>query len=183
MESPFVTVIKKANGEWVITDAGNGREYVGVLAQNKIRIYQREEQKQDEPVKASVRGGLPVICASRSHTMVIDGYRNTEHPFFYVNHGHGGPWNGWYDLFLGSDIENIWPYCSPENYIYVDVNWGGTEDGDIQTPYNTLSEGLSAVPTNGHLWIKTGTYYEGPVTFNTAMTIRSYEGTAVIGTP
>ena len=183
--SQNVTVIKKGNGQYAITDAGNGREYVGapVPAENKISIHRREEQKQDEPTKVSIRGGLPVICASTSHTMVIDGYRDTEYPFFHVNHGHGGPWNDWYDLFLGSDIENIWPYCSPENYIYVDPNWAGNENGHLIAPYNTFSEGLSAVPTDGHLWIKAGTYSGAPITLDKAMTVRSYEGMAIIGIP
>lgn len=180
--SQNITVTVKANNEWVIQDIDNGREYVVAFNQgeNKMPVYSLDESKQDEPAKASIRGGLPVICGSRSHTMVIDGYRDTQWPFFYVNHGHGGADNAWWDLFFGSDIENSWPYCSPENYIYVDANWAGTENGNIQTPFNTFGEGESAVPTQGHLWLKVGTYSVAPVTIDKAMTIRSYEGTATL---
>lgn len=180
--SQNVTVTVKANNEWVIHDIGNGQEYVVVFnpGESMMPVYSLDESKQDEPSKASIRGGLPVICGSRSHAMVIDGYRDTQWPFFHVNHGHGGPGNAWYELFFGSDVEHSWPYCSPENYIYVNANWTGTENGNIQTPFNTFAEGESAVPTRGHLWLKAGTYSVAPITINKAMTIRSYEGTATL---
>jgi subtilisin family serine protease len=68
--------------------------------------------------------------------------------------------------------------------IYVDAGWTGPENGNIENPYNTLSEGVSAVPVGGFLWIKAGTYTgpdNVPITFDKAMTVRSYEGTATIG--
>lgn len=68
--------------------------------------------------------------------------------------------------------------------IYVDVSWTGYEDGTVQFPYNTVSEGVSAVRIGGQLWIKGGTYTgtgNVPITISKAMTIRSYEGTAILG--
>jgi photosystem II stability/assembly factor-like uncharacterized protein len=68
--------------------------------------------------------------------------------------------------------------------IYVDASWTGYEDGTVQFPYNTVSEGVSAVRIGGQLWLKAGTYIgtgNVPITISKAMAIRSYEGTAVIG--
>jgi hypothetical protein len=107
-------------------------------------------------------------------------------PFWHVNGGNSSPGSPdafWYNTLLDADIYNSWPYCSPENYIYVDAYWGGTEKRQIQKPYNTFSEGLSAVPTDGFLWLKAGSYATGPLTLDRDMTIRSYEGTATIGMP
>ena len=107
-------------------------------------------------------------------------------PFWHVNGGNSSPGDPdafWWNTLLDVDIYNSWPYCSPENYIYVDSNWAGAEKGYIQQPYNTMSEGLSAVPTHGHLWLKVGSYSTGPLTLDRAMTVRSYEGTATIGVP
>ncbi len=68
--------------------------------------------------------------------------------------------------------------------IYVDASWTGCENGTVQCPYNTISEGVAAVPAGGELFIRVGTYTgpgNVPITINKVMTIRSYEGTAVIG--
>ena len=67
--------------------------------------------------------------------------------------------------------------------MYVDGNWGGSENGNLQTPYDTVSDGYAATPAGGKLWIKAGTYTgtgNVPITFNKAMTVRSYCGTAII---
>ncbi len=68
--------------------------------------------------------------------------------------------------------------------VYVDINWTGCENGTYQCPYNTLSEGLSAVLSGGDLLLKTGTYLDGlPVNISKSITIRNYGGTATIGSP
>ena len=141
----------------------------------------------EKPVQKSILGGLPVVLSSSAHTVVACGYRDTQSPYYYLNCGWNGAGNGWYNLnnICGSGpIDYSCPYSSPLNYIYVDGSWAGSENGNIQNPYNTLSEGESAVPGGGHLWIRTGTYTGAdnvPITFDGAMTIKSYEGTAVIG--
>lgn len=136
-------------------------------------------------IEKSIRGGLPVILCSSSHTVVADGWRNTMSPYFRLNCGWNGSSNGWYNLnqIPGGDptIDKSYPYCSPSNNIYVDwIQWSLNTNGNIQTPYNTISEGYSAVPNGGHLWLKAGTYYTAPITFNKQMIVRSYEGTAII---
>ena len=76
------------------------------------------------------------------------------------------------------------PYSSPNNYIFVDGGWTGSENGTLQKPYDTVSEGYSAVPVHGRLCIKAGSYSgpdNVPITLSTAMTVVSYEGTATIG--
>jgi len=181
--SSNVNVIKKLNNQWVIQDIDYGQEYVIVFINDSkwMPVHSLDESKQEKPVKKSILGGLPVLCASRGHSMLIDGYRNTAYPFYHVNHGHAGDGNGWYDLFYGTpidtsaDIENSWPYCAPENYIYVDANWTGKEDGNLQTPYNTYNKGETTVPNQGHLWLKANSY--SVTTITKPMTIHSYEGT------
>jgi len=141
------------------------------------------------PMIVSIRGGLPVVCSSTAHTVVADGYRDSPYPYFHLNCGWHGDNDGWYDLytqFPGGDasIDYSCPYSCPQNYIYVEGDWSGSENGSLQEPYNTVSEGESATPTGGHLWIEAGTYTGAgnvPITFDRAMMVRSYGGTATIG--
>jgi hypothetical protein len=145
-------------------------------------IAAQNSSAHDQPAQTSIRGGLPVVCGSMDHAMVIDGYRNSPSPYFHMNYGWSGSNNGWYDL--SSAIVESLPYSSPQNYIYVDDAWTGTESGALQEPYNTVSEGVAAVPSQGQLWIKAGSYtgvQNVPITITKAMTVKSYEGTATIG--
>ncbi|MHC4867068.1 MAG: hypothetical protein ACYTEX_23565, partial [Planctomycetota bacterium] len=67
---------------------------------------------------------------------------------------------------------------------YVDGSWSGTENGTIQNPFNTISEGVSAVTAGARLSVKGGSYTGAgnvPITITKAMTIRSYQGVATIG--
>ena len=144
----------------------------------------------ETPIITSIKGGLPVEICSSTHALIVCGYRDTQSPYFYLNCGWNGSNNGWYnfDQIPGGDptIDRSCPYGSPENYIYIDNNWSGIEDGNIQTPFNSISEGESAIPTGGQLWIKEGSYNgvgNVPITFDRAMTIKSYEGTVIIGNP
>ncbi len=136
----------------------------------------------EAPIAASIRGGLPVVLSSSSHTVVACGYRDTEPDYFYMNAGHDGGGDGWYDLdeIPASDptIDRSYPYSSPNNYIFVDAAWAGSENGNIQNPYNTLSEGVSAVPSGGRLCLKAGTYAE--MTITKRMLITSYQGSAYV---
>ena len=140
-----------------------------------------------EKIKASIIGGLPVFCGSISHSMIVDGYRNTEHPFVHVNDGNFNI--GWIDLFLndtgihGAWIENIRPFCSPINYIYVDPSYRDGENGYIQTPFDTFSEGYNVVPDGGHLWLRTDTYNIAPITLDKPLTIHAYQGEGAVTLP
>ena len=63
---------------------------------------------------------------------------------------------------------------------YVDDSATGFEDGSKPHPYNTVWEGVSNVPTNGHVRILPGTYSE-TTTINRAMWLHSAGGTALLG--
>jgi hypothetical protein len=143
-----------------------------------------------DAIQLSVTGGLPVVLSSSAHTVLADGYRDTVAPYFHLNVGWEGADDGWYNLdqIPGGDatIDRSYPCSAPSNYIYVDTAWSGTENGDIQTPYNTVVEGKAHVPAGGQLWIQAGTYTGAsnvPITFDTAVTLKSYGGTATIGSP
>ena len=174
---------------WIIIDNGNDITYIfGIItAENSIRVFRLMESEMVEKIKESIIGGLPVFCCSISHSMIADGYRNTEHPFVHVNDGNFNI--GWIDLFLndtgihGAWIENIRPFCSPINYIYVDPSYRDGENGNIQTPFNTFSEGYTVVTDGGHLWLRTGNYNIAPITIDKPVTIHAYQGEGVVTLP
>ena len=133
----------------------------------------------------SVLGGLPVVTSTFSHTVLIDGYRDTMSPFFHINVGWGGTANGWYNLdqIPGGNlpVERSYPYSSPYHYYYLDQSanvWPFL--GTIQYPFRYLVEGLEETPSNGHLWLMADSY-GGTGSFTKPMTIHSYHGTAIIG--
>lgn len=63
---------------------------------------------------------------------------------------------------------------------YVDDGASGFEDGSKPHPYNTVVEGVNAVPTSGFVRILPGAYAE-TMTINRAMELHSAGGTATIG--
>ena len=65
---------------------------------------------------------------------------------------------------------------------YVDLNADGFEDGSSGNPFNTLNEGINAVPVNGALRLFPNNY-RGAMFLNKAMTIHSSGGVATLGTP
>lgn len=74
-------------------------------------------------------------------------------------------------------------YLSYLSGTYVDKSWAGAENGTYENPYDTLSEGVSAVASGGNLFIKGGTYTgtgNVPITIDKPMTIRNYIGTATV---
>lgn len=142
----------------------------------------------ETPMSDSILAGLPVILSSSTHTVVADGYRDDLSPYFHINAGWGGSSNGWYNLdqVPGTDktVDRSYPYSSPNNYTFVDNTWSGTENGNLQNPYNTVSEGYTATPTNGQLYIRSGSYSGAgnvPMTFDKAMTVHPYRGSVTIG--
>ncbi len=141
----------------------------------------------ETPIRDSVIGHLPVIISSSKHTVVVCGYRDTLAPYYYMNAGWNGDSNGWYNLdnMPGSDptINASYPYSAPNNFVYVDGSWGGSENGNMQNPYNTLAEGKSHLSPYGHLWIKGGTYTGAgnvPIVFDTIVYIDAYGGDVII---
>ena len=143
------------------------------------------------PMMNSIVGRLPVVLGyvlpgDFGHSVLACGYREPTTPYFYINCGWGGYDNGWYSLTdlppdSGTILESC-PYGSPSNWYYADSAWTGTEDGKIQTPFNTLSEGEVADPYQ--LFLKKGRYSgtgNVPVTFTGTETIRTYWGEAIVG--
>ena len=135
----------------------------------------------------SIQCGLPVILSSSSHTVVACGYRDTVAPYFFLNVGWGGG-GAWYALdgMPGGDstIDVSYPYSSPNNYAYADTGVSSGGNGDLQTPYKTVSAGQSGVSSGGILWLKTGQYRGAGNTsliLNKPMTIKSYLGAASVG--
>lgn len=139
------------------------------------------------PLKESVRGGLPVVACTATHTFVVDGYRDTQSPYFHINCGWSGSGNGWYNLSMcptgGQPAPVVFsdPYCQPANYVYVDRDYNGAELGTLKEPYNTFLEGYNNCQADGHLWLKgPKSYIASPTTLNKKMTIHSYEGSATV---
>jgi hypothetical protein len=141
-----------------------------------------------ELMKKSILGRLPINCAAGRHSFIADGYREPDYRF-HINCGWSSYNNGWYLL----DSMPFWPppaigkscpFAHPNNWIYVNGDWSGSENGNIQNPYNTLLEGETEVPNGGKLMIKEGTYTGSgnvPITFTGDETILTYEGTVNIG--
>lgn len=65
---------------------------------------------------------------------------------------------------------------------YVDLNADGFEDGSSANPFNTLKEGIDAVPENGALRLLPSNY-RGAITLEKRMTVHSSGGVATLGTP
>jgi hypothetical protein len=159
-------------------------------AMNRYFLYKgtiERTSSHEQPIIDSVRAGAPVVISSSKHTVLVTGYRDTPSPYFYLNAGWNGSSNGWANLddMPGGDstIDRSYPYSSPGDYVYVDAAWAGSESGTIANPYNALAEGNSAVPSGGHLMVKAGTYTgtgNVPIVFTKAMTIQSYQGTAIV---
>jgi len=142
----------------------------------------------DAPIQECVLAKVPVILSTSDHTVVCCGYRSSPSPYYYINGGHNNSDDGWYNLdnlTWGDDwiIDHSYPYGVPNNYVYVDSAWGGSENGTLSNPYNTVSEGNANVPTGGFLMLRGRTYTGAgnePITITKRMLIQSYRGTAVI---
>jgi hypothetical protein len=166
------------SGAWLDTSVMTGNYY--------YRGIETKTSSHETPIATTVQALVPVMLSTSSHSMVCDGYRDTTSPYFHINAGHDGGSDGWYSLTTlpagDSTIDRSYPYCTPNNWAYVDASYGGTENGDMNTPYNTVSEGSAGVATYGQLWLKAGGYYGtgNRGTYTKAMTIKSYGGNAVI---
>ena len=155
-----------------------------------LGIYDTTGPGAHEPrMRTSIIGKLPVQIGGSGHSVVTDGYRDDIANRWHINCGWNGANNGWYRLDSlpwsgGGVITKSCPYGQPNNWIYVDKNYSGTEDGRIAYPYNTLLEGEASTINEGELLIKTGTYTgtsNVPITFDNAVAIRAYAGDVVVG--
>ncbi len=155
----------------------------------------KDDTDHDLKLKNSILGGLPVYVHIRGHNIVASGYQQVAgvEQFYFSMGWNGGPEDTWYqtdDTFPGDRLlKRSFPYQSPKNYFYIDQGWSGTEDGNISTPFTSISQGYDADPQDQgpgqdskHLWIKGGSYSTVglPGTLTTPMTLRSYNGAANI---
>jgi subtilase family serine protease len=90
-----------------------------------------------------------------------------------------------YDLCTGwgtPNGQNLISELMPYNgAVWVDFDYTGTQNGTYDAPYNTLSNGVSAVSRNGNLWIRTSGVSPETMTISKPMTIRAYNGYDTIG--
>jgi hypothetical protein len=140
----------------------------------------------------SLRMELPMPGCNVDHCFVIDGYRESPSPFYHINAGYAGLRDGWYNFdwtpsgnFGGSALGDAFPYMAPTNYVYVDGVQRGNPSGTPTSAFRTISQGVDAVPSGGHLWIKSGTYTgtgNAPITVSKPVTLRAYyQGIVTIG--
>jgi hypothetical protein len=167
-----------ASGAWLDTS---------VMVNNyRYRGIETRTSSHETPIAVCIQAEVPVMLSSSSHSMLCDGYRDTTTPYFHINAGHDGGGDGWYSLTTlpASDqtIDRSYPYTTPNNWAYVQSGYSGTENGDLNTPYNTVSEGSAGVSTSGQLWLKAGTYSgTGNIgTYEKAMIIKSHGGSAYV---
>jgi hypothetical protein len=66
--------------------------------------------------------------------------------------------------------------------MWVEFSYTGTEEGSFFRPYNSVAEGVNAVPIDGTVIIKSGTSPE-TLSVNKKLDMRSWNGVATIGAP
>lgn len=108
------------------------------------------------------------------HGMVYDSHRGVMVVYGGIN-----------ILTLGQVFDDTWELdvCTrpPEVVRWVDFAYTGAEElGTFAAPFNTLAEGITAIPAGGLLKIKAGTTSARP-TIAKAMTLSSYGGPVIIG--
>lgn len=82
-------------------------------------------------------------------------------------------------IALGMLKDTGWPVPNLAT-VYVDGDNAGFEDGTSLHPFNTITEGMTAVHNSGTVWIDAGSY-PGTPTIDRPMTLNSLNGTATIG--
>jgi photosystem II stability/assembly factor-like uncharacterized protein len=68
----------------------------------------------------------------------------------------------------------------PHLGIFVDLNNPNPGDGTLLNPFRLLQDGINAQPNGAPLFIMTGTYQQGPVTFTKRGTVRIWNGPVII---
>ncbi len=70
--------------------------------------------------------------------------------------------------------------CRPLSTVYVDVAYGGNEDGHYFTPFNTFAEGYNFMGHGATMVVKSGTYDEGGLVLDKRIVLQNRVGPAVI---
>lgn len=151
----------------------------------------------DGSAENSIRAGLPVVMSGDGHTVLAAGYRDYGSTYFFINTGWDGYCSGWYNLdnfpvnvdsvtgaCITGTVSRSYPTSTPQSYTYVDNVGGLLADGGVIFPFETISEGVAEVISDGQLWLKTGTYTgtgNAPIHITKQMHIQSYRGPVTIG--
>ena len=90
-----------------------------------------------------------------------------------------------YDTDFGWGFVNAYDcvLASKTNYVWVDFYYSGTEDGSFLHPYDTLAEGVAAVPNGGKIMVKASSTSE-TLTIDKpgySFMIESWHGSANVG--
>ena len=144
-----------------------------------------------EHMQKSILAGLPVQAGCYGHSVIADGFRETDPPseYFHINCGWEGLCNGWYNLnqlplfpdCSGVNIGCSCTYGQPANYTYVNTDYIGNEKGTLREPYNSFYEGYNKCLEEGHLWLKGAkSYLAMPAILNKKMTLHSFSGNAYL---
>ncbi|MFT5233047.1 MAG: hypothetical protein ACI9UQ_001076 [Candidatus Krumholzibacteriia bacterium] len=70
--------------------------------------------------------------------------------------------------------------CRPLSTVYVDVVYGGVEDGHVFTPFNTFTEGYNFMGNGATLVVKSGTYDEGGLVLDKRIILQNLAGPVVV---
>jgi hypothetical protein len=97
-----------------------------------------------------------------------------------VSHKHDSMYTSPCGVFALFDVGHCTP-ISPQ-CMWVEFSYSGTEEGSFFRPYNSVAEGVSAVPIDGTVIIKSGTSPE-TLSVNKKLDMRSWNGTSTIGAP
>ena len=69
---------------------------------------------------------------------------------------------------------------APSLGTFVDLNNPNHGDGTLANPFHLLQDGINAQANNTPLFILTGTYQQGPVTFNKRGSVKLWNGAVTI---
>jgi len=108
--------------------------------------------------------GSPIIWEANGFTIGIHTNGGCDSPYYGANFGTS---------FENDNLENALQNLYSINTVYVDsISQSPIEDGTIFSPYNTVTEGITATLPGGNLYITTGTYNNNSnLTINKPMTI------------
>jgi hypothetical protein len=68
----------------------------------------------------------------------------------------------------------------PNTGIFVNLNNPNTGDGSLGNPFHLLQDAINAQTYEAPIFILTGTYQQGPVTFSKRGAVRTWNGPVVI---
>ncbi len=106
--------------------------------------------------------GMPIVQC-KDLKFVVDPTTGGQHRLMAATYGLG-----------------VWTRDVPSRpIVYVDKTYVGTEDGSIEHPYNTLTEGVDAAPGGAVVALRSNTYFE-PQTLSKNLLLVSWAGPSLV---